>query len=203
VLLHLAPDRACQRAAYGLLDHQVAHVADAGAGDARLLAEPVPEDVAYGFAQAGFPDQEQRIAVVAGVEAAHGAGALDRIVLAVESAVRVDEDALLLARMIAEPLVRQAARLVEQGAAEFVLGDVAVDAAVIAEHQAVLVGLGFAPPGGLLRSGAFAADGLAVGEAAGHHAGHAERGHPGIHAVGQPVGIAENGETAGGPGITP
>ena len=96
VFFHLAPHRSRQRPADGLLDQQIGLVGEplAGASDRRLTAERVGDDVADRFEQTGLPDQKDRIAAVADKEAAHRARALDRIGFAVESAMRIDHEAL-------------------------------------------------------------------------------------------------------------
>eukprot|EP01136_Pigoraptor_vietnamica_P028632 Opistho-1_new@86316 len=214
VLLHLAPDRARQRAADGLLDQQVGalrdHLAQAGAGQRGLLAEGVGDDVAYRLQHAGLPHQEQRVAVVADQVAAQRPRALDGVGLAVEATVRIDHEPLLLAALGlgAEPLVGQAGHLVQQAAVGLVLGQVAADAAVVAEHHAVAVGLVLAPPvagvGAAAGDGGRAADGV-VAHAAHHHARHADGHGPRGHRVRKPVAVAQHRKAAepelGAPGV--
>jgi len=134
--------------------------------------------------------------------APHRARPVDAGGFAVQPAMRVNDQPLRSGRAAAEPRVGQHAGLVQQRPVDLVLGQVALDAAVVAEDQAVPVGLFVAPPAAGRRRGParLAASGR---QPADDDAGHAERGDPGVHRVAQPVGVAQHREAAASPAAAP
>ncbi|MNF85473.1 hypothetical protein D3C84_678680 [compost metagenome] len=117
VFFHLAPDRTGEGAANSPFEEGVGSVLDIlaqTAGTGRFALEHVGDDVRDGFEYTGLPDDEQRVAAIAQEEASHRPRTLDGGGLVVQSAVGVDHQALGLARLGTEPLVRQPAGLVQQ-----------------------------------------------------------------------------------------
>ena len=115
----------------------------------------------------------------------------------------VQDQPLALRCRGAEPAVGQYPGLVAEGAADGVLVQVAADPAVVAEHDAVRAGLLLGPPVGLVAGQGASGQRTAGAHPAVDHPGHAERGGPGVHGMGQPVGVAEHREPVRTPGPAP